>query len=544
MRAATYGRGTWDSDLYTVVPQIPVANLTANSTTLCAGNSITFSSTSSGIPTSFAWSFPGGTPSTSTNASENVTYSNSGSYDATLIATNSQGSDTLTITNYITVLSGSGQPIPLIEGFVNATFPPTNWLLYNLDGNIGTWQRTTNAGVLPTAGNAMMFNNYGNDDRGNKDEVRTPRLNFNNLFNAKLTFDVAHAAYNTSYIDGLEVLVSNDCGATFTSVYSKSGIILATVPTTNTYFTPTAGQWRNDTIDLSQYIAQENIIIAFRNLAGYGNNIYLDNINIIGDPIPVPPTANFTFTPNNSICTGDTVYFQNTSLGDTGTVVWSFDGGIPPTSTQNNPVVVYNGTGSFNSNLIVTNSVGIDSMEQQNSIVVNETPTINSVNNQTICLDASLTSIVFSGSNVGTNYTWTNNNPSIGLAASGVGTINSFLTQSAGTAIITVTPILGNCTGIASNFTITVEDCASLEGNTNSNELIIYPNPTNGFCVLTCEPNLIGHVLTIYDVDGKVVYTDVISTKEKLINMNNIAAGIYYLSIQNQGGYRGRIVKY
>lgn len=207
-------------------------------------------------------------------------------------------------------------------------------------------------------------------------------------------------------------------------------------------------------------------------------------------------------------------------------------------------MVVYNGTGSFNSNLIVTNSVGIDSMEQQNSIVVNETPTINSVNNQTICLDASLTSIVFSGSNVGTNYTWTNNNPSIGLAASGVGTINSFLTQSAGTAIITVTPILGNCTGISSNFTITVEDCASLEGNTNSNELIIYPNPTNGFCVLTCESNLIGHVLTIYDVDGKVVYTDVISTQEKLINMNNIAAGIYYLSIQNQGGYRGRIVKY
>ena len=544
LRAATYGRGTWDSDLYTVVPQIPVANLTANSTTLCAGNSITFSSTSSGIPTTFAWSFPGGTPSTSTNASENVTYANSGSYDATLIATNSQGSDTLTITNYITVLSGSGQPIPLIEGFVNATFPPTNWLLYNLDGNIGTWQRTTNAGVLPTAGNAMMFNNYGNDDRGNKDEVRTPRLNFNNLFNAKLTFDVAHAAYNTIYIDGLEVLVSNDCGATFTSVYSKSGIILATVPTTNTYFTPTAGQWRNDTIDLSQYIAQENIIIAFRNLAGYGNNIYLDNINIIGDPIPVPPTANFTFTPNNSICTGDTVYFQNTSLGDTGTVVWSFDGGIPPTSTQNNPVVVYNGTGSFNSNLIVTNSVGIDSMEQQNSIVVNETPSINSVNNQTICLDASLTSIVFSGSNVGTNYTWTNNNPSIGLAASGVGTINSFLTQSAGVAIITVTPILGNCTGIASNFTITVEDCASLEGNTNSNDLIIYPNPTNGFCVLTCESNLIGHVLTIYNVNGKVVYTDVISTKEKLINMNNIAAGIYYLSIQNQGGYRARIVKY
>jgi PKD repeat protein len=544
LRAATYGRGTWDSDLYTIVPQVPVANLTANATTICMGNSVTFTSTSSGIPTSYAWTFPGGTPSTSANSSQIVSYSTSGTYDATLIATNSQGSDTITITNYINVLSGNGQALPLIEGFVSATFPPTNWQLNNLDGNIGTWERITNAGIIPTTGNAMLFNNYNYDDRGNSDEVWTPRLDFNGLLNAQLTFDVAHAPYDLSYIDGLEILVSSDCGGTFTSVYNKLGTVLATVGATTNAFTPNATQWRNDTIDLSAYINQNNIIIAFRNLAGYGNKIYIDNINLDGDPIPVPPTANFTFTPNNSICTGDTVYFQNTSLGDAGTVLWSFDGGTPATSTQNNPVVVYNGTGSFNSNLIVTNSVGIDSMEQQNSIVVNETPTINSVNNQTICLDASLTSIVFSGSNLGTNYTWSNTNPSIGLAASGIGTINSFLTQAAGVAIITVTPSLGNCTGIASNFTITVEDCASLAENSNSNELIIYPNPTNGFCVLTCESNLIGQVLTIYDVDGKVVYTDVISTKEKLINMNNIAAGIYYLSIQNQGGYRGRIVKY
>ena len=537
LRAATYGRGTWDSDLYTVLPQIPVANLTANSTTLCAGNSITFSSTSSGIPTTFAWSFPGGTPSTSTNASENVTYANSGSYDATLIATNSQGSDTLTITNYITVLSGSGQPIPLIEGFVNATFPPTNWLLYNLDGNIGTWQRTANAGVLPTAGNAMFFDNYTNDDRGNQDEVWTPRLNFSGLLNAKLTFDVAHGPrYMTGMLnmDGLEVLVSNDCGATFTSVYSKSGIILATVPTTNTYFTPTAGQWRNDTIDLSQYIAQENIIIAFRNLAEYGNNIYLDNINIIGDPIPLPPTANFTFSPNSPICAGDSVYFQNTSLGEAGTVDWTFNGGIPPTSTLNNPVVVFNNVGIYSTNLIVTNSLGIDSIEIQNIVTVNEIPVIDLIGDQITCLDAFTNAIVFSGSSNVSTYSWTNTNPSIGLAASGVGTINPFLAQAAGAGIITVAPTLYNCVGLPTEFTITIQDCANLAEISASN-LLIYPNPSSiTLSVLSLNGQLFDEI-KLFDMMGRRVFIyKMKNMSQHTFDVKAFSSGYYYIEIDGK----------
>ena len=537
LRAATYGRGTWDSDLYTVLPQIPVANLEANSTTLCSGNSITFSSTSSGIPTSFAWSFPGGTPSTSTNASENVTYANSGSYDATLIATNSQGSDTLTITNYITVLSGSGQPIPLTEGFVNATFPPTNWLLYNLDGNIGTWQRTANAGVLPTAGNAMFFDNYTNDDRGNQDEVWTPRLNFSGLLNAKLTFDVAHGPrYMTGMLnmDGLEVLVSNDCGATFTSVYSKSGILLATAPPSNAYFTPTTGQWRNDTIDLSQYIAQENIIIAFRNLAEYGNNIYLDNINIIGDPIPLPPTANFTFSPNSPICAGDSVYFQNTSLGEAGTVDWTFNGGIPPTSTLNNPVVVFNNVGIYSTNLIVTNSLGIDSIEIQNIVTVNEIPVIDLIGDQITCLDAFTNAIVFSGSSNVSTYSWTNTNPSIGLAASGVGTINPFLAQAAGAGIITVAPTLYNCVGLPTEFTITIQDCANLAEISASN-LLIYPNPSSiTLSVLSLNGQLFDEI-KLFDMMGRRVFIyKMKNMSQHTFDVKAFSSGYYYIEIDGK----------
>lgn len=60
--------------------------------------------------TSFQWSFSGGTPPTSTDENpQSVCYSTPGNYDVQLIASNSNGSDTLTLNNYITVLP---QPAP------------------------------------------------------------------------------------------------------------------------------------------------------------------------------------------------------------------------------------------------------------------------------------------------------------------------------------------------------------------------------------------------------------------------------------------------
>ena len=53
---------------------------------------------------SYVWSFPGGNPSTSTDVNPaNICYNLAGTYDVQLIATNSSGSDTLLITDYITV---------------------------------------------------------------------------------------------------------------------------------------------------------------------------------------------------------------------------------------------------------------------------------------------------------------------------------------------------------------------------------------------------------------------------------------------------------
>ncbi|MBL0054802.1 MAG: hypothetical protein IPP31_01175 [Chitinophagaceae bacterium] len=87
-------------------------------------------------------------------------------------------------------------------------------------------------------------------------------------------------------------------------------------------------------------------------------------------------------------------------------------------------------------------------------------PTVNPVPNQVVCNNAPTTAINFSGSDPLATYNWTNDNPSIGLAASGTGNIPSFTatnaTNSPITANITVTPTSGTCVGTNITTTVTV----------------------------------------------------------------------------------------
>jgi PKD repeat protein len=82
----------------------PIANFTATPTSVVAGGSVQFTDLSANNPTSWSWTFSGGNPATSTVKNPSVTYSTAGTYNATLVATNSAGSDTKTIS--ITVTPG------------------------------------------------------------------------------------------------------------------------------------------------------------------------------------------------------------------------------------------------------------------------------------------------------------------------------------------------------------------------------------------------------------------------------------------------------
>ncbi|MEO6037541.1 MAG: hypothetical protein ABIQ93_03940, partial [Saprospiraceae bacterium] len=91
-------------------------------------------------------------------------------------------------------------------------------------------------------------------------------------------------------------------------------------------------------------------------------------------------------------------------------------------------------------------------------ITVLPAPTVNQPANLSVCSGTSI-NIPFSGSPSGTSYVWTNDNPAVGLAASGTGNISFTSAANGGqeTATITVTPQNGaSCQGPAKTFTITV----------------------------------------------------------------------------------------
>ncbi len=387
LRAATFGRGTWDSDLYSSVPSAPVASFTADNVNICVGQNVQFTSTSTGQPTSYSWTFQGGTPATSTTQNPSVTYNTAGTFDVSLTVTNANGNDIETQTGYITVTGASTNTLPVNEGFTAATFPPTTpaaWTIINTDGGATTWSRIATVGVAPTAGNSMMFDNYNFDDSGNSDEMRLPKLNFTSYSAAQMTFHVAYAPFtqnNQVFADGLQIMISTDCGTNWTSLYNKSGGTVAagnlpTVAPITTQFTPTSAQWRQETIDLTSYIGQSNVIIAFKNMAAYGNRLFIDNINLTGTAVPTPPTASFTSTPTGSACTGQTIQYTSTSTGSPSSYSWTFTGGTPATSTAQNPTVTYSAPGNYTVALTATNSMGNNTSTQSNYITINQTPSI------------------------------------------------------------------------------------------------------------------------------------------------------------------------
>jgi M6 family metalloprotease-like protein len=84
-------------------PQAPAADFTASATSIDVGDSVTFTDTSSNNPTSWSWTFNGGTPSSSTTQNPIITYNSAGTYTVSLTATNAVGGDTETKVDYITV---------------------------------------------------------------------------------------------------------------------------------------------------------------------------------------------------------------------------------------------------------------------------------------------------------------------------------------------------------------------------------------------------------------------------------------------------------
>ena len=279
LRVSYWGRGVWELPMNISSPA--TVDFVADQTVVCPTVPIQFTdqSFSSGTISGWNWSFTGGTPATSTSQNPTVMYTSPGSYSVSLTVTDANGVATLTKTTYIQITTA--QLAPLSEGF-ETTFLPSQWSLFD-DGEDGVvWKQNTTVGGNGTSTQSVYFDNYNHDVGSNRDELRTNNYDMTEILNPTLSFDVAYARYGGGNSDSLYVFATTDCGVSFTELFHKGGVDLATVPDDQNEFIPTSSQWRAESIDISSYIDEPQVMFVFQNRGQYGNCIYLDNINVNG----------------------------------------------------------------------------------------------------------------------------------------------------------------------------------------------------------------------------------------------------------------------
>ncbi len=192
------------------------------------------------------------------------------------------------------------------------------------------------------------------------------------------------------------------------------------------------------------------------------NCVGTDMVTITVNPIP---TA--TLPANATYCNGDPVpigAFTSTPAG--GTFAWTNSDptiGLAASGTGNAPAfTAMNVTGApIVATVTVTPTLaGCVGTPVIYTITVNPTPTVTVPSNTTYCNGTPVPAGTFTSTPAGGTFTWTNSDPSIGLAASGTGNTPAFnamnVTGAPVVATVTVTPTVNGCTGLPVNYTITV----------------------------------------------------------------------------------------
>ncbi len=173
------------------------------------------------------------------------------------------------------------QGSPVSEDFALTNFPPVKWAAVN--SNSGpSWTRVTNAGGYNLSTQSTRYDFFNNKVIGDMDELFITPMNLSGTAAPVLSFDYAYAQRDANSNDKLEVMVSNNCGSSWTNVYSSSGYTLATALPMPMAYLPDVNdisQWQTVTINLTGYNSA-SVLVKFVVTNDNGNNLYIDNVNL------------------------------------------------------------------------------------------------------------------------------------------------------------------------------------------------------------------------------------------------------------------------
>ncbi len=178
------------------------------------------------------------------------------------------------------------ESMPFFENFENMTFAEDRWLVENPDASL-TWDTLSIEGPnWSTISAHMDLGNY-NPKQNQLDGIISPLLSLDNsASSSSLRFDHFYSLFHPSFADTLSILVSTDCGDSWSVVYNKGGVELATHPETGSNQLPDSlAQWTTEYVDLSSF-GGETVLIKFRTMNRKGNHLLVDNILVYSGDEP------------------------------------------------------------------------------------------------------------------------------------------------------------------------------------------------------------------------------------------------------------------
>lgn len=469
----------------TTLSLAPVAEFTADITSIIEGQSVNFTNLSYYNPDTWSWTFTGGTPSTFNGANPPaITYNTAGTYAVELTVSNTNGSDTETKTAYITVNGVNGcDTIDNIE-------PGDLIYTYSYNGGGGYLGGHNNVGYDQWA---EKYTGYGGAGKA--------------LTGATFYFTQGETQ-STSSVLTIYVWDANGGGGTPGTVLYQEDIPMTTiefnvndpgpgsfyptniafdqhVPVTNPDFFigfDVSSSPATDTVAVS---VCENFGTGGTNNATRPNTLWLD-INGFGwydygvlssnaskfSAHIYPRITDAAVTPSvtttSPVCEGDFMDFDASGSTNAVTYDWAINGTTTPYPTGPNPSVIMSTAGSHWAYYQLFNYCGfsiIDSVQ----VTVDPTPSVSiTTTADTICPGNSV-DLVASGA---TSYSW---NPG-GLTGA-----NQTVTPAA-TTTYNVVGTTGSCSG-ESNITVIVDDSPPTALFTVSDDTVCvggYPLSVNG----------------------------------------------------------------
>lgn len=466
------------------------------------------------------------------NFSQTINLTDEGVYDLkswiTLSNTNYTVDDTITQVINLSIYEGAGVTLDYQETFEGMVFPPVDYLIINPD-NLSTWESGVVTQRDGTEGQVAWFNNFDYAAAGPEiieDGLLTTLIDLSDATDEVLTFDLAYREYQPGGFngnpDGFRVAVSTDCGNTYDEVlYEAFGEDLATTGASTTRFFPSDPTvWERKVLDISAYYGQ-SVIFKFENLSRYGNNLFLDNINVEFFEL-VAPIAQFS-TNTEAVCQGETITFTNESES-ADNYQWTF-GTINNPSSANTPgphTVTFFIPGINVIQLITSNPAGVDTFEME--VFVDEF-ILADFNSEV--MEGTLTVGFTNTSNSGTLFFWNfgdgntslDENPTHTYATPGDYNVTLSVGSqwcTPGTVTRSLELLPTSTTDLGDTFAV------KLSPNPNNGQFTLRVNATSQE---TFEWRLTG-------VDGKSYRTGRINTNlNREIDVTNVAPGVFFLEL-------------